>query len=713
MIRRRGVGLWLALLTAMVGLLVGSLNVYAQEGKERWTIEEATPGSIQYSRLMPEVSPSLNLVNEGLLILEEDGLYAEGVEARQLIASREALGDTPYYSHFRGNLLSANVGGDWVLWDYKKQAEEYRYSFDRKRWSYFTPTPQGDYALVSDGENIAVVVPGGEPQQLTHDGSHDIAYGVSVHRNEFGINGGLFPSPDGRYFAFYRNDQSEVEPYPIVRLNEHIAQHDPIKYPMAGRGSERVTVGIYDSQSGEIHYLETGAPYDRYFTNIAWSPDSKYIYIDEVERSQSVTHLREYEVASGQMERTLLSEQNSKYIEPLTPIRFLNDGRWFVRLSRVDGYNHLYLYQRDGKLVKQLTQGDWEVMDLLGVDEKGGYLYFTSNKDYTIGQDLYRVSLRGTHRVERITEGDGTHFVWLSPDFSYAYDRFSNIDTPHVERLISLRGKRQVKELLRAEDPIAHKVRPTVELGKLESASGDALYYKMTRPATLEPGKKYPVVVYVYGGPHSQLVTDSWRGLRMGWDTYMAQEGYIVFTLDNRGTANRGMAFESATHRQLGKLEMEDQMVGVEYLRSLPYVDADRIGVYGWSFGGFMATNLMLTHPEVFKVGVAGGPVMNWAYYEVMYGERYMDTPQENPEGYEANNLIARAGDLQGRLLLIHGGVDPVVVWQHSQLFVQAAVKAGTLPDYMIYPMDEHNVRGQDRVHLHKVICRYFDDHLK
>lgn len=688
-----------------------SISAMAQTTKSPWTIEEATPGSIQYSRLMPETTPSLNMVNEGLLILQEDGLYAEGIKGKQLIATRESLGDTPYYMHFNGDLLCANVGSDWVLWDYKKQQEVYRYSFDRRRWSHFTPTRQGHYALLSDGKNIAVVIPGQEPKQLTTDGSFDIAYGVGVHRNEFGIDGGLFPSPDGRYFAFYRNDQSEVESYPIVHINSNIATYQPLKYPMAGRKSEKVTVGIYDSEQGTIRYLQTGAPTDRFFTNIAWTPDSKSVVIDEVERSQAEANLREYDVATGQLVRTLLRETHPKYIEPSTPVRFLQDGR-FVRLSRVRGYNHLYLYSREGRLLSQITDGPWEVKELMGIDEDSGYIYFMSNKDYPIGQDLYRVSIKRP-RVERITEGNGTHYVWLAPDFSLAYDRFSNLDTPMVEQLISLKGKRQVRELLRAEDPLANKYRPTVELGSLKTAEGDELYYKLTRPAELEPGRKYPVVLYVYGGPHSQLVTDSWRALRMGWDTFMAQEGYIVFTLDNRGTANRGMAFESITHRQLGKVEMADQMLGIDYLRSLPYVDADRIGVYGWSFGGFMATNLMLSHPETFKVGVAGGPVMNWAYYEVMYGERYMDTPAENPEGYRENNLIERAGDLKGRLLLIHGGIDPVVLWQHSQLFLQASVKAGTLPDYMVYPMDEHNVRGQDRVHLHKVICRYFEDHLK
>lgn len=697
--------------TKGLALLLAVFCVPLSYGQElrKVTIEEATPGSWQYWKLVPQSLPVVGVAPSGVLLHMQDGLYAQGVEIKSRLLKWEDVGGRGNFRPFSDRILAGWVDNDYVLFDYVDAKVVARYTVKRDQWTTQLVAPNGSYMMLSDSKNIAVMIPGGEPYQLTHDGSLDITYGIEVHRSEFGISGGLFISPDSRYVAFYRNDQSDVEPYPIVRINSHIAQHDPIKYPMAGRKSERVTIGIYDTQKGSIRYLETGAPTERFFTNIAWSPDSRSLLIDEVERNQEVTHLREYDVESGQLVRTLIEESHPKYIEPREPVRFLSDGR-FVRLSRIDGYHHFYLYSRDGKMIRQITHGEWEVKELLGIDEHAGKIYFVSNKDYTIGQDLYSVGIEGG-AIARLTKGDGWHSVLMSDDHKLFFDHFSNLDTPGISTVVSLESGER-KELLRAENPLRELEQPVVELGSLKSSGGDDLYYKLTRPAKLEAGKKYPVVLYVYGGPHSQLVTDSWRGLRMGWDVYMASQGYVVFTIDNRGTAYRGMPFESITHRQLGKVEMEDQMVGIEYLKGLPYVDSDRIGVYGWSFGGFMTTNLMLTHPETFKVGVAGGPVMNWAYYEVMYGERYMDTPEENPEGYAESNLIERAGDLKGRLLLIHGGVDPVVLWQHSQLFVQSAVKRGTLPDYMIYPMDEHNVRGQDRVHLHQVICRYFEDHL-
>lgn len=694
----------LVFLLAIAGLQLS----YAQELR-KVTIEEATPGSREYWKIVPQSLPVVGISPSGVLLHMQDGLYAQGVDVKSRLLKWEDVGGRGNLTPFSERILAGWVNDNYILFDYHEMKEVGRFTVDRDEWTAQQVAPNGSYMMLSNGKNIAVMVLGGTPYQLTQNDSSDITYGIEVHRSEFGISGGLFISPDSRFVAFYRNDLSDVEPYPIVRMNNHIAEHDPIKYPMAGRKSEWVTIGIYDTQKGSIRYLETGAPTDRFFTNIAWAPDSRALLIDEVERNQQETNLREYDVESGKLVRTLIQERHPKYIEPSVPIHFLSDGR-FVRLSRIDGYNHFYLYSRNGKMIRQITKGAWEVKALLGIDEGAEKIYFVSNKDYIIGQDLYSVGLKGG-AIARLTEGNGWHSVAMSDDCKLFYDNFSNLNTPGVSTVVSLEtGER--KELLRAEDPLKEFEVPVVELGSLKSSAGDDLYYKLTRPAVLEAGKKYPVVLYVYGGPHSQLVNDSWRGLRMGWDVYMANRGYVVFTIDNRGTASRGMDFESIIHRQLGTVEMEDQMVGIEYLKGLPYVDSDRIGVYGWSFGGFMTTNLMLTHPETFKVGVAGGPVMDWSFYEVMYGERYMDTPEENPEGYAKNNLIKRAGDLKGRLLLIHGGVDPVVLWQHSQLFLQAAIKAGTLPDYMVYPMDEHNVRGQDRVHLHKVISRYFEDHL-
>lgn len=655
-------------------LLLLPLVGFAQN-KKSFTIEELTPGAREYWALTPSIPDDINNLPAPLEMKNGRITFKRSEKSYH-----EKIADFP----------SAP-----------------------KQWTEKILSPNEEYLILLDGKDIALMDKEGNIKSVTSDGCLDIVNGQAAHQREFGISGGIFLSPSGKKFAYYRMDQSMVESYPIVRTTKNNAIHDPIKYPMAGKRSHEVTVNIYDVESASIVTLKTGEPLDRFFTNIAWTPDEKSLFIDEVNRAQNRCELREYSVNDGALINTLIVEENDKYIEPQTPTYFLKDSsNRFIRVTRRDGYNHLYLYGRDGKLQKQLTKGEWEVLDFMGTDPDSKYAYFISNKDYIMGRDLYRVALKNG-KLERLTTGDGTHRIQMSEGFDYAFDTFTNHDTPQVGTLITLGKKVGRQEIYRSADPLKDFVKPEVRLGTLKSPEGYDLYYKMTLPPDLDETKKYPVVLYVYGGPHAQLVTDTWNGLRMGWDTYMAQEGYIVFTIDNRGSANRGMAFESVTHRQLGTVEMEDQMIGIDYLRSLPYIDSDRIGVYGWSFGGFMTTNLMLTHSDTFKVGVAGGPVMDWGYYEIMYGERYMDTPQENPEGYAKNRLTDRAGDLKGRLLLIHGSVDPVVVLQHSFRFLEASVKAGTLPDYMIYPNEEHNVRGQDRVHLHRVICRYFDDHLK
>lgn len=645
------------------------------QSKRPFTIEEATPGASAYWQLVPQIPESV---------------AAELPEPLQLING------TIYFKEEVNTPHRALI---------PMEAED-------GEWREKLLSPCGSYQVLLGNYNIGIKRANEKAEQLSSDGSLDIVYGEAAHRNEFGIDRGVFFSPTGRYFAFYRIDQSRVEPYPIVRIKEDNAHYDPIKYPMAGRESQRVTIGIYDTVKRQLTYLQTGTPEDRYFTNLSWDPSEKILYIDEVNRAQNCNELVAYDIETGEALRTLLVECNEKYIEPSTPIYFLPDeSGHFVRLSRVDGYTHAYLYDHEGHLLRQLTEGKWEIIEHLGCDPDAQYFYFLSNKDYPIGRDAYRVPLAGG-AVERLTQGNGSHSVRISNDYRYMLDTFSNLHTPKSGTLISLGDTPIHQKLYQLQSPLTEIDLPEVRVGVLSSDAGDDLYFKMTLPAYREPNTQYPVILYVYGGPHSQLVTDSWRSLRMGWDSYMAQQGYIVFTLDNRGTSNRGMDFESITHRQLGTIEMQDQMKGIEYLRSLPFVDSERIGVYGWSFGGFMTTNLMLTHPETFKVGVAGGPVMDWSYYEIMYGERYMDTPEENPEGYKANRLTDRVGDLEGRLLLIHGGVDPVVVWLHSQRFLTEAIKAKKLVDYMIYPQDEHNVRGEDRVHLHRTIVRYFEDHL-
>ena len=572
--------------------------------------------------------------------------------------------------------------------------------------------------------NLYVQTSDGSVKQVTTDGTPDIVYGESVHRNEFGISKGTFWSPQGNLLAFYRMDQSKVSKYPQINISPNIettadgsntsrcAIVEPDPYPMAGETSHTVSIGIFNPQSGTTIYLNTGDATDRYFTNIAWSPDEKKLYLIELNRDQNHGSLDEYDATTGEKIRTIFTESNDKYFEPMHPIAFLPwDNSKFIYQTRKDGYNHIYLYSIDGKQLKQLTKGEYEVFDVLGFDEAQKAVIFTSNELNPLQQNIFKVDMKG--KRTSLGNATGWHNATLSASGAYVCDYYSSPDIPRNIDIVSTKnGKAQ--NILTAEDPWKDYQAPEIKTGSIKAADGVTdLYYRLILPTNFDPTKKYPAVVYVYGGPHAHNIDASRNWGARGWDIWMAQQGYVMFCLDNRGSEHRGLAFEQATFRNLGVEEMKDQICGVEYLKSLPYIDSDRLGVHGWSFGGYMTTSLMTTYPDVFKTGVAGGPVIDWNFYEVMYGERYMDTPQSNPEGYKNTSLLGKAKNLKGRLMVIYGGNDPVCVPQHTLSFIRACIDAGTYPDLFTYPGDEHNMFGTDRVHLHNVITRYFEDHLK
>ena len=563
---------------------------------------------------------------------------------------------------------------------------------------------------------------GKQETQLTTDGSREIVYGESVHRDEFGIREGLFWSPDGMRLAFYRMDQSMVADYPQVDIFQREATYEPDKYPMAGMTSHQVTVGVYDLANRKTIYLKTPENPDKpespespvYFTNIAWSPDGSTIYMFELNRAQNDCRLVSYDAATGERKAELYRETSDKYVEPLHPIQFLPwDATQFIIQSQKDGYNHLYLFNIEGKQLKQLTQGQWVVTDLLGFNKKAKSVIITSNEQHPLQDNVYSVSTV-TGKRTLLDEGIGyCQACQLSASGEKLFEKFSAPEIPR--RIITASTRRHATTtLLDAADPWKDYRQPIFESGTIKAADGKTdLYWRMVKPADFDPQKKYPTVVYVYGGPHAHNVSASWHWASRSWETYMAQKGYLLFILDNRGSERRGLDFEQATWHQLGQTEMQDQMKGVEYLRTLPYVDMERLGVHGWSFGGFMTISLMTNYPDVFKVGVAGGPVIDWKWYEVMYGERYMGTPQSNPEGYAKTSLIAKAKNLKGRLQIITGYNDATVVPQHCLSFLDACIKAGTQPDFFAYPGEPHNMTGHASVHLHERITQYFEDYLK
>ena len=599
-----------------------------------------------------------------------------------------------------------------ILVDFKQQKIVWQDSIAGQTANDWCPASKATAYV--EGHQLFVVDANEQKHQLSTDGSREIVYGQSVHRNEFGIEKGTFWSPDGQRLAFYRMDQSMVTDYPQVDIFPRNASYEPDKYPMAGMTSHKVTVGVYDLQNDKTVYLQTGDPTDRYFTNISWGPDCKTIYMFELNRDQNDCRLVSYDATTGQKLAELYRETSEKYVEPQHPIQFLPwDDSKFIMQSQKDGYNHLYLFDTNGKELKQITKGEWVVMEVLGFNKKQKSIIFKANKEHPLHHRLYSVSMTGT--IQQLETVDGVHNGLLSPSGNFLIDRFTTPTRPRVIDVVDITRKTpQHTNLLEAEDPWTGYQQPIFECSSIKAADGVTdLYYRMVKPADFNPEKKYPTVVYVYGGPHANNVQASWHWASRSWETYMAQKGYIIFILDNRGSQYRGHAFEQATFHQLGQIEMQDQMKGVDYLRTLPYVDMNRLGVHGWSFGGFMTISLMTNYPDVFKVGVAGGPVIDWKWYEVMYGERYMGTPQNNPEGYAKTSLISKAKDLKGKLQIITGYNDNTVVPQHCLSFLDACIKAGTQPDFFAYPGEEHNMRGHASVHLHERITQYFEDYLK
>jgi dipeptidyl-peptidase 4 len=474
---------------------------------------------------------------------------------------------------------------------------------------------------------------------------------------------------------------------------------------MAGQGSEKPRVGVYSVASGKTVFIAPKGAADSYLTNLSWTPDEQFVLIAEVNREQNHMWLNQYEAKTGAFVRTVLEEQNDKWVEPEHPAFFpSNNSTNFIWISEKDGFNNLYYYSIEGKLLKQLTANKFVVKDVLQSINKGKEIVFSATGTSGLNTLFYSVDLTGKQRC--LTLEEGTHGISINESGTYFIDSYSSHNVHGKFELKTMTGK-VAKTLLVAKNKLAEVQIGTAEIGQIKADDGSILYTRLIKPSNFDPNKKYPVMVYVYGGPHAQMITNSWLDGANLWMYWMAEQGYLVFTLDNRGSGERGFAFENQIHRQLGVVEIKDQMKGIDYLRSLEYVDTARFAVHGWSFGGFMTTSLMLKQSETFKVGVAGGPVTDWKYYEVMYGERYMDRPQENEKGYEEASLMNHANKLKGDLLLIHGTVDDVVVPQQNDVLLKRFVELGIQIDFFHYPMHKHNVNGKDRVHLMQKVLDY------
>ena len=581
------------------------------------------------------------------------------------------------------------------------------FSFDEKAKNNDLNKITLNFAYTVDN-NLLIKRINGNVDQLSNETNKEIVYGQAVHRFEFGIIKGTFWSPKGNKLAFYRKDETMVTDYPLLNMNARPAEIKNIKYPMAGMKSHHVTLGVYDLKNKRTIYLKTGEPKDQYLTSVTWSPDEKSVFIGVLNRDQNHLKMNQYNAETGVLIKTLFEEKDAEYVEPEQGLIFVPDHEdQFLWFSSRDNYKQLYLYNTKGKLIKKVSEGNWDITSFTGFDNENN-IYFQAATNDALERQIFKTTLKG--KQEQITKSNGTHTVSLNQS-GLLIDTFSNIDTPKKVTIIDQKSKVK-KELSKAIDPLKAYAYSKPELIKLKNKEGFVLNARMIKPSNFDMNKKYPVVVYVYGGSHAQMVRDSWLGSAPMWMYYLAEKGYIIFTLDNRGSHNRSSEFEQATHRNLGDIEMEDQLVGVDYLKSQSFVDVDKMAIHGWSFGGFMTTSMMLRQPGIFKVGVAGGPVIDWSYYEIMYGERYMDSPQQNPEGYKKSDVSNYVENLKGELLIIHGQIDDVVVPQHSMKLLKSSVDKGVQIDFFTYPGYPHNIRGKDRVHLMQKVIDYIEENI-
>ncbi len=618
----------------------------------------------------------------------------------------------PYIELVTPDYLVYSDKGDKILYYYKdKKIEKIDLPEEAANADFNEKNKSVAYTL---DNNLYIGTTKNPKIQITDFKDKNIVNGQAIARSEFGITKGTFWSPTGNKLAFYQKDESEVDDYPLVDITVTPAKLNNIKYPMNGRGSEEPGVGIYDVRTGKTIYLKLfdKAGKNHYATNLTWGPNEKYIYLAEINRDQNHMWFNKYDAQTGDFVKTLFEEKNKKWVEPEHPAFFIPNGKnQFVWLSERDGFMNLYKYNADGKLLKQLTHNKWVTNNVLGFSNNGKYVYIVGTGKDPREKHLFRVDTR-RGKMKNLSSEEGTHSLLLSDSGKYFLDRFTSVKNPGIVNLSDTKGRKK-RVLFKAEDPLKNTLLPKPEMLTIKGEKGDILYARMFKPSNFDPAKKYPVLIYVYGGPHAQLVTNSWLGGSSLWMPWMANQGYIIFTVDGHGSENRGFDFESIIHRQLGKTEMKDQLHGVDYLKTLPYVDPERLAVHGWSFGGFMTSSLLTTYPELFKVGVAGGPVTDWKWYEVMYGERYMDTQKQNPKGFKESSVINKIKNLKGKLLTIHGYQDDVVVPQHDFALQREAIKNGIQMDFYLYPTHKHNVRGKDRVHLMTKILNYIKENNK
>jgi len=556
----------------------------------------------------------------------------------------------------------------------------------------------------------------GKEDQITRDGKQNaIINGATdwVYEEEFEFSKAFFWSPDGSKIAFYRFDESQVKEFVMTKFGALYPEVDKFKYPKAGEANSLISIHIYDLITKTTKTVDRGTETDIYIPRIKWTNLPNKLSLYRMNRHQNKLELLFADANSGRT-NVVYTEENKSYIDINDDLTFTRDNKFFLLSSEKDGFKHLYLYDMDGKQIFQLTHGKWEVDELLGIDEVKRVIYFTTTESGAMYRDLCCINLDGT-RKKTISKQRGWNKAEFSKNFKYYVHSWQDANTPPVYTLKDIKGK----ELKVLEDNAKLREK-TKEFGygkltyfTIPSKNGPALNAYIIKPLNFDSTKKYPVWMNLYGGPGSQTVMDRWGYYDFIWYQMLAQKGILSVCVDNRGTGGRGEEFKKCTYQELGKLETEDQIEAAKYLGTLPYVDGKRIGIWGWSYGGFMSSLCMLKGEGTFKAGIAVAPVTNWRYYDNIYTERYMRTPQENPKGYDDNSPMNFAKGLQGKFLLVHGTSDDNVHFQNSVELVNALVKANKQFESFYYPNRNHGISGGNtRMHLYQMLTDFIQNNL-
>ncbi|MBI4470850.1 MAG: S9 family peptidase [Acidobacteria bacterium] len=642
----------------------------------------------------------------------------EQVYSKEEAAMRErmritAAGITSYLWSPSGSSLLFPINGDLYHLDLMDREVK---RLTKTRAAEIDPkfSPDGRWvSFVREGDLFVVNPADGREIRLTRGATDQVQYGVSeyVAQEEMDRFTGYWWSPDSQRIALLKIDNSPVSEFHIPNYHTPQVEIEKQEYPRAGQANTIVKVGVTGIAQPKMVWMDTGDGEDHYIPRVQWLPDGKRLAIQIQSRDQDRLDLYFHDVTTGKGRRAL-REQDSTWVNLHDHLHFFKDGSRFLWSSERDGFRHFYLYRIDGQLSRQVTRGAWMVETLAGVDEKAGLLYFTTTEKSPLERHLYTVKLDGTG-LERITTGEGWHTPAMAPEFDFFLDAFSDPLRP-----TQLTLRRTSGDLITTVE--ANEVRElegyalsVPEFSSIESEDGQTLHTMMIKPPVFDPTKRYPVLVYVYGGPGVQVVAKRWGGDRFLWHQMMAQMGYVVFYLDNRGSAGRGRAFERSLHKRLGYRETRDQLAGVAYLRTLTFVDPGRIGIWGWSYGGYMTCMSLFSSGSPFRAGIAVAPVVDWHNYDTHYTERYLERPQENPEGYRESSPVTLTRGLTGKLLVVHGLADDNVHFQETVQLVDELINQGKRFELMFYPKKKHGIAGTEaRIHLFKLMTDFLGRNL-